>query len=66
MVGFASLIVMVGFASLIVMAGFASLIVMGGELLDRMRDVCEEDHWRLEWRFVSSCLGKVERERPLI
>jgi hypothetical protein len=48
------------------MVGFASLIVMGGELLDRMRDVCEEDHWRLEWRFVSSCLGKVERERPLI
>ena len=53
------------FASLIVTVGFASLVVMDGELLDRTRDVCEEDRWRLEWRFVSSCLGKVERERPL-
>jgi hypothetical protein len=33
---------------------------MGGELPDCMRDVCEEDRWRLEWRFVFSCLGKVE------
>jgi hypothetical protein len=57
---------MVGFVSLIVMVGFASLIVMGGELLGCMRDICGEDHWRLEWRFVSSCLGKVERERPLV
>ena len=54
-----------GFASLIVTVGFASLVVMDGELLDPTRDVCEEDHWRLEWRFVFSCLGKVERERPL-
>jgi hypothetical protein len=27
---------------------FASLIVMGGELLDRIRDVCDEGPWRLE------------------
>jgi hypothetical protein len=48
MTGFSSLVVMAGSASLIVMVGFASLIVTGGQLLDRMRDVCEEDHWRLE------------------
>ena len=51
---FASFVVtasLVVFASLVVIAslvGIASLIVMGGELLDRMRDVCEEDPWRLE------------------
>jgi hypothetical protein len=45
---------------------FASLIVMSGELLDRIRDVCEEGPWRLEWRFLSSCLCKVEGEHPLV